>query len=256
MAGRFLPGVPGPQVEAAYHAAPGNEIENGKFDSAESSSALAANTFGFFLNRPENLPPVPGCEHEEWPATAVALEQTMSFPWRRGRHPVLDVLLTTSSALMGIESKRFEPFRDRPRASFSPAFWRDVWGDRMNGYQSVRDKLREDESRYTCLKADQLVKHALGLRTRSSPGKVYAGLVPILIYLYAEPDFLPNTRKSIDEAARATHRVEVEAFAEEVAGDEVRFVACTYRDWLANWKESGAPEIRAHAEAVLQRFSP
>ena len=32
MAGRFLTGVPGPQVEAAYREAPGNEIETGKFD--------------------------------------------------------------------------------------------------------------------------------------------------------------------------------------------------------------------------------
>ena len=256
MAGRFLPGVPGPQVEKMYYAAPGNEIENGKFDSAESSSALAANTFGFFLNRPDELPSLPGCEREEWPATDVALEQTVRFPWRPGRHPVLDVLVTTPSALIGVESKRFEPFRDKPKASFSDTYWREVWGDRMNGYQSVRDKLREDESHYTCLKADQLVKHALGLRTRSSPGKEYAGLIPILIYLYAEPDFLPNTGKSIDQYAKATHREEVEAFAEEVAADEVRFVACTYRELLDSWKESGAPDIRAHVEAVLQRFSP
>ena len=56
MTGRFLPGVPGPQVEAAYREAPGNEIETGKFDHPESSARLAANAFGFFLDRPEDLP--------------------------------------------------------------------------------------------------------------------------------------------------------------------------------------------------------
>ena len=256
MTGRFLPGVPGPQVEEMYHSAPGKEIEKGKFDSAESSSALAANAFGFFLGRPEDLPPLPGCEAEEWPAISVALEQTVRFPWRGGLHPVLDVLVTTPTALIGIESKRFEPFRDRPDASLSDAYWRDVWGDRMSGYQNVRDRLREDKGFYASLKAVQLVKHALGLRTRSSPGKEFAGLAPILIYLYAEPDFLPNVGKSIDEYAKTAHREEVEAFARNVAGDEVRFVACTYRDLLDGWKQSGAPHVRTHAEAVLRCFAP
>ena len=257
MTGRFLPGVPGPEVEAAFRAAPGNEIETGKFDSAESSSLLAANAFGFFLNRPEDLPPLPRCEDEEWPATSLALEQTVRFPWRaRWGHPVLDVLITTTSAFIGIESKRFEPFRDRSEASFSDTYWRDVWGDHMNGYQSVRDKLREDKGFYACLKADQLVKHALGLRTRSSPGKESAGLTPILIYPYAEPDFLPNVGKAIDEYAKAIHREEVEAFARKVAGDEVRFVACTYRELLDGWCKHGAPHVKAHAEAVLRCFAP
>ncbi len=257
MTDRFLPGVPGPQVEEMYNVAPGKEIESGDFDSPASSARLAANAFGFFINRPEVLPPLPECEDEEWPATFLALEQEVRFPWRaRWGHPVLDVLVTTPSALVGIEAKRFEPFRDKPKASFTDTYWRNVWGEHMNRYQDVRDKLHEDKSLYAHLKADQLVKHALGLRTRSRPGKKYAGLTPILVYLYAEPDFLPNADKSIDEEAKDIHKEEVAAFAEDVAGDEVRFVHCTYRELLADWKESGPPEVRRHAEAVLRCFSP
>ena len=118
---RFLPGVPGRLVEAMYNAAPGNEIASGKFDHPESSARLAANAFGYFLERPDSLPPLPGCE-EEWPATHVDLEQTVRLPWGGGRHPVLDVLIATPSALIGIESKRFEPFRRSP--VFSKAYWR------------------------------------------------------------------------------------------------------------------------------------
>ena len=169
MLDRFLPGVPRKQIEELYNAAPGNEIASGKFDSPESSAALAANTFGFFLNRPGDLPPLPGCEDAEWPAFSLALEKEVRFPWRaRWGHPVLDVLIATSSALIGIEAKRFEPFRDDPEAHFTDTYWRKVWGDCMNGYQRVRDALHEDESLYMSLKADQLVKHALGLRTRTS----------------------------------------------------------------------------------------
>ena len=128
------------------------------------------------------------------------------------------MLITTSLALIGIESKRFEPFRDRPEADFTDAYWREVWGVRMSGYQGIRNALRENEGLYTSLKADQLVKHALGLRARTRPGKEYAALSPILFYLYAEPHLLPNSNKPIDDEAKAVHRDEIKHFAKSVEG--------------------------------------
>ena len=105
MGERFLPGVPGKQIEEIYNAAPGNEIARGKFDSPESSAALAANTFGFFLNRPGDLPPLPGCEDVEWPTSSLHIEKEVRFPWRGGRHPWLDALVVTPAAVIGVESK-------------------------------------------------------------------------------------------------------------------------------------------------------
>ena len=58
-AGRFLPGVPGAEIEAMLNRAAGNEIASGNFDSPESSACLAANAFGFFFPRTEDLPPLP-----------------------------------------------------------------------------------------------------------------------------------------------------------------------------------------------------
>ena len=139
---RFLPGVPGDDIERMLDAAPGDEIASGKIDSPESSAALATNTFGFFLHRPEKLPALPGCPHAGWPARSLAIEANVRFPWSGGRHPWLDCLVVTRSALIGIESKRFEPFRDRSSAEFSDAYWRPVWGDGMGGYQGVRDAFR------------------------------------------------------------------------------------------------------------------
>ena len=253
---RFLPGVPCSEIEEVYNAAPGKEIASGKFDSLESSAALAANTFGFFLNQPGDLPSLPGCEDIEWPATSLGLERKVSLPWRGGTHPVLDVLIETSSALIGIESKRFEPFRDKPEAHFSDAYWRDVWGDCMSGYQGIRDTLRENGSQYVSLKVDQLVKHALGLRTSTTPGKQYSGLAPVLFYLYAEPDLLPNSNRHISDEEKAVHRNEIRHFAQGAQSDEVRFVACTYRDLLAMWSRNANPAIREHARAVVCRYSP
>ena len=100
MTDRFLPGVPRAEIEKIFATAPGNEIATGKFDSKESSAMLAANAFGFFLKRPGDLPPLPGCNEETWPASSLALEKTIRFPWKGGRHPVLDVLVSTPSSLI------------------------------------------------------------------------------------------------------------------------------------------------------------
>jgi hypothetical protein len=114
IASELRPGVPIELIRAIYGRAPGNEIASGKFASRESSAALAANTFGLFLARPFDLPPLPGCEAWGWPASAVDLEAIVRFPWSGGRHPCLDALIETSGAVIGVESKRYEPFRTKP----------------------------------------------------------------------------------------------------------------------------------------------
>ncbi|MBS3979053.1 MAG: hypothetical protein KGZ77_04545 [Rhodobacteraceae bacterium] len=84
----FLPGVPAEAVLAALTRAPGSELASGKFDSPESSAALAVNAFGWFLDRPRSLPPLPGVPMG-LPQT-VAVEAELRFPWSGGRHPWLD----------------------------------------------------------------------------------------------------------------------------------------------------------------------
>lgn len=80
MSEQFLPGIPVQLVRAAYAAAPGNEIDSGKFASPESSAALVANTFGFFLDRPADLPSL-GLEQDwAWPPASVQLEAIVRFP--------------------------------------------------------------------------------------------------------------------------------------------------------------------------------
>ena len=253
---RFLPGVPGEEIERIFDNAPGNEIESGKFDSPESSAALVANTFGFFLKRPRGLPPLPGCDQAAWPAHSLSLETTVRFPWHGGLHPVLDCLVVTPSALIGIESKRFEPFRDPKSADFSIAYKRQDWGNRMKGYEGIRDELRRNGSLYTFLDAAQLVKHAFALRSEIHRPGEHCGLMPILVYVYAEPEFWPKNRNPIDENAKTGHRKEIGRFAKNVAGDEVTFVSCSYRRLLESWYRHGDSEIRAHVDAVIQHFSP
>ena len=256
MTSRFLPGVPAEQVEATFNAAPGNEIASGKFDSPESSAALAANTFGFFLNRPGSLPPLPGCNFVTWPATSMTLEATLRLPLRGRYHPVLDALVTTPTALIGIESKRFEPFRTKRIKDIPDSYWRPRWGDHMKGYEAVRDRLRSDEGQFTTLDEAQLFKHAFALRTQGNREGEHYGLTPVLVYLYAEPEFWPRDGDPISEDAKTQHKREIADFARRVDGDEVTFIACSYRELLSGWQESGSPEVRSHAEAATRCFAP
>ena len=254
--GRFLPGVPGAEIERALAAAPGNELGRHKFDHPESSAALAVNTFGFFLPRPHDLPPLPGCERAGWPARSVSVETTIRFPWQGGRHPVLDGVVATGTALIGVESKRYEPFRERNPATLSDAYWRDVWGSRMAGFESVRDALRENPRLYSHRDAPQLVKHAFALRTEVHRGGQHRRLKPVLLYVFAEPGVRIRTGHAVDADAKARHLAETADFGRRVEGDEVTFVPCSYSRLLDTWLSDANANVRRHAQAVIERFSP
>lgn len=241
----FLAGVPAHKCMAALTEAGGNEVESGKLLSPESSAALAVNAFGWFLERPGAVPAFPCLADLDWPAVKVDVERQMRFPWSGGRHPWLDAAVETRTSLIGVESKRFEPFRDAKAGQLSPAYDRDVWGEGMQPFTALRDRLRQSNS-FRFLDAVQLVKHAFGLVTEGRR----VGKQPVLLYLFAEPAELagkPIPQRSID-----AHREEIAEFARSVSGAEVRFAACSYREWLGTW--SGAPA--AHGLAVLNRFAP
>ena len=137
----FLPGVPEEHVLTRLASAGGDEINSGKLAHTESSAALAVNAFGWFVPRPEMLPLLPGAGASE-ATTRVEVEYCARFPWHDGTHPWLDAAVFTNFRLLGVESKRYEPFRDRKKPTFSSAYDRPVWGQRMGRYSSVRDALR------------------------------------------------------------------------------------------------------------------
>tara|TARA_R110000868_G_scaffold70819_3_gene207991 strand:- start:34109 stop:34885 length:777 start_codon:yes stop_codon:yes gene_type:complete len=249
----FLPGLPVDLIRAAYLAAPGNEIESGKFASPESSAALVANTFGLFLDRPEALPSLPGTEKEGWPAKSVTLEGIVRFPWSGGRHPCLDVLIETETALIGVESKRYEPYRSKSKSELSDAYWRPVWGESMCGYEHLRDGVRDNPGQFARLDAAQLVKHAFGLRTAAHRDPRCVGKKPILFYLYAEPSIWPDGRE-ISKENFENHRNEISSFQKTVSDDEVSFVSSSYHSLLQKWSENADALINEHMSAVAGKF--
>jgi len=243
----LLDHLPKEAILARYEAAGGKEISSGKFASPESSAALAANAFGFFLEAPHLLA-LPGMKGR---ATNVTLEAEMRFPWSGGRHPWLDVAVETPTQLIGIESKRYEPFRDGKAAYFSDAYFQAVWGEAMQGFERMRDALATGTTRYATLDAAQLVKHAFGLRTQAQA----RGKRPVLIYLYAEPAAFPDGRK-VPLELLSRHRAEVENFSSAIVdpAHEVEFAATSYAALLANWTEHLDEAVRAHGAKMRERF--
>lgn len=172
----------------------------------------------------------------------------MRFPWSGGRHPWLDVAIRMPGWLIGIEAKRYEPFRSKPKPELSDAYWRNVWGEGMASYQQVRDDLRSGALVYRHLDAAQLVKHALGLLTQAD--REDARRV-VLVYLHAAPTAWADDRP-IPRDMVATHAAEIQDFADRVKGDRVSFAALTYSALMEKWVSHGdqiakhAHELRAH----------
>lgn len=245
---RFLPGIPANHVLARLAKAGGKEVESGKLFSPESSAALAINCFGWFIEQPKKLPPLPGIETVGIPEL-VDVEFCARFPWSGGRHPWLDAIVQTPTTLIGIESKRFEPFRDVKSVSLSDAYDRPVWGTNMKRYERMRDCLRSTEERFVHLDAAQLVKHAFGMVTEGRR----RDRTPVLFYLFAEPA-VRNGRAIVPEDL-ARHREEIARFAEAVEGDEVAFHSASYREWLGTWPRLDS-KIESHKQAIMEVFAP
>ena len=245
----FLPGVPREHVLERLAKAGGNEVESGKLSSSESSAALAINTIGWFIPRPADLPAFPGLDSPDWPPIAVDVEYCARFPWSGGRHPWLDAIVETEDRIIGIESKRFEPFRDKKVVSLSEAYDRPVWGDEMQPFERMRDHLRSGEEKFTHLDAAQLVKHAFGLVTEGRRKSKR----PALLYLYAEPR--NRGRVAINAADIEAHRHEVANFREMVRDAAVEFAACSYVEWLSSWPIDD-PEMNEHRQRVVATFDP
>jgi hypothetical protein len=243
----FLPDLPVDDILAALGRAPGNELKSGKFDSPDSSSALLANAFGWFLHRPDMMPMLPGGLGR---AKSVTLEAEMLYPWTGGKHPWLDVAIETDRYLIGIEAKRFEPFRPAKANRFPDMLDRKVWGEKMEGYTRIRRTRANGARRFTTLDDVELVKAAYGLRTEAHRRK----LKPVLMYLYAEPAAFANGR-AVSQDQISAHRADMKLFSESVEGDEVEFLPMHWADMLALWGRGKMP-LAEHAARVAERFGP
>lgn len=242
---RFIPGLDEAAILACYDTAAGNEVTSGKFDNPESSAALVANGLGRFLGRAGDLPALPGCPGT-WPAEGLTLEAVVRFPWRGGRHPCLDALIALPDRLIGVESKRYEPFRPRVWKAFEQTYMRD-WGKGMGPWVQIRDAIQSRRAAFRHLDAMQLAKHALGLVTEAGR----QGRPAVLVYLYASPVQWPDGR-AINARTHKAHLDEIETLVAHTATATVPLIALRWEDLLDQW--AADPTLADHAAAVRARF--
>jgi hypothetical protein len=239
--------LPKAAILARFQRGAGEELVSGKFASPESSAALVANAFGFFLEQPALLL-LPDQLMPAGSTLAVLLEEEVRFGWRGGFHPWLDVVVETDERFIGIESKRYEPFRDKKKVDFSSAFDRDVWGRNMGAFNAMRKALSSGRKQYAHLDGAQLVKHAYGLFTQAKT----RGKSACLVYLYSEPPY-PAGRQ-IPRSSLTAHSEEVSDFAEAVSGADVQFASLRYADLLRKWITDGISTLHDHALELQKRY--
>lgn len=241
----FLPDLPVEGITECLKRSPGHEFRSGKMEGPESSAALVANAFGWFLHRAAQLPPLQGVPSGA--ITSVTLEAEMRYPWKEGRQPWLDVGMESATTLIGIEARRYEPFRPAKATGFSEIYDRPVWREKLPRFTQLRDDLVKGEVAFEALDAVQLIKSAYGIWTRAE--KRASGAV--LVYLYADPKNWANG-KPVDAGLKARHRKELAQFSSLIAGDGVAFVRLRWADLLAQW--AGVPQLQAHAAGLRGMF--
>lgn len=217
----LLPMVSAKDFEDDLRAGLGNEMLY-KFRAVHSSAALTVNCFAPFRRRVKELPLPCGGAFK-----SLRFERkcpTGIF----GRPPNIDVLLESSSEVVGIESKLTEHLvrRTPHRKKFSPAYQERFDGEsKLLGYVREMNRIRSSVDNYRWLDASQLIKHAFGLAIAFPNRSV------TLLYLFWEP-----SNQDLGPVFE-THREEVAAFGERVAGYSPKFVAMSYPELWQSWHD-------------------
>ena len=233
----LLPGVLVEDFEADLSSGDGDELQT-KFCAAHSSAGLAVNCFAPFRRRiadimlPEQTA-FEGLQFEKKCPTGL-----------RGQPPNLDVLLSGSRGVVGIESKLTEYLSEHP-AKFSPAYEEQIRDRRRDqGYFHEMLRLQDHPYHYTWLDAAQLIKHAFGL------AHTFPKVPVTLVYLFWEP---VNPAASPEFAA---HRAEIEEFKAQVAGSFPAFQAISYPELWDFWRDAALTPawLKEHLVNLKRRY--
>ncbi|UCG38009.1 MAG: hypothetical protein JSV00_07345 [bacterium] len=203
-----------------------------------SSSALAVNTFAPWLRQPLDM-----LLTEKRHFRTLEFERQVGVA-SMGRPAVLDVFASGFEGVVGVECAFLEPFQKRARTTpFAPQYhyFRDkpncrIWYDQVVKLNSFPEKFRY-------LDARKLVSQALGLIAHYGPAPVN------LLYLFWEPENWQGMEEFLG------HRLEIQAFTDEIKGSSVSLVAQSYADLLASWGGYMRIDwVRKHVAGLAQRY--
>jgi len=233
----LIEGIELSDIEADFRQGDGGELE-GKFRAAHSSSALAANTFGPFKRRIEDL-----VIFQNTGFRTLQFERKCPHGLAGRRPPNLDLVLESGTGVIGVESKCLEYFSSK-EADFADAYEAEIKDERRDGpWFAHMQALRSAPNLYRSLDAAQLIKHAFGL------AHTFAGQNVHLLYLFWEP------RNADDFGHFRAHRVEAEQFAAAVSGGTPTFSFATYDELWRQWERPAPPPwLRTHVARLRTRY--
>lgn len=232
----LVPGVDLDDFRADFEQGSGNELA-GKFRAAHSSSALAANCFGPFVKRPQDLIL---CDVSGF--RAVSFERKCPVGLAQARTPPnLDVVAEASGQIVAVESKCIE-YLSPKKPKFADAYRDQITDVRRDGpWYAEMMRLREDPNLHRHLDVAQLIKHAFGLSNTFPDRNVR------LLYLFWEP-------VNADEfGVFRAHRKEIEGFAARVAGGFPSFHWASYPELWADCSTAISDRWIADHVAHLKR---
>jgi hypothetical protein len=233
--------LPSSNTLAEFSMGSGSELRldgPGKIQALHSSSALACNVFDFWRER--DFSELSSALGTSTAITHLEFEGQCRTPLR-GTPPNLDVVLyLTDGSVIGVESKFTEPYSSKSgRAPFASSYFaneRSYWTTSgLPRCQELAGALNASSVTFEYLDVAQLLKHALGLRTKH-------GHKARLWYLWYD----------VAGQAGQHHGREVEAFTAAVDA-EIGFRAMTYQALIARLAGRSS-DVVAYREYLGTRY--
>lgn len=251
----LVPGVNMDVLKEFFERGRGGELnfgENGelpKFCAICSSSALAANTFGWFKDKPGVIQklafPVMIGLPDFGTFKDARLEERLAI-FRGGTPPHLDAWLEGDSGILAVESKLLEPLY-QSAIDFSDAYERlkppvshEIW---WNAYQAARCSTGNGR-----LDVGQLIKHGFGIQKYLSGTQMRV----VLLYVYLEPENWADFPEFVEHHDAIDRFKASVAALDSDASARFQFRAVSYSDIWNHWMT--IPELEGHARNLRNRY--
>ncbi|MDI6714644.1 MAG: hypothetical protein QMD43_06425 [Thermodesulfovibrio sp.] len=212
-------------VKKCFENGDGGELSGNpsKMQAVHSSSALCVNIFQYWINV-NQMPEISYACGFSRKATKISQEIVFEakypidekFQYSPNIYVVIKNKPTSQYKVFAIECKFSEAYSNRGHSGIKDKYFDlNIWGDIPNLYKLARS-ISQNDDKFIHLHPAQIIKHVLGLK------KEFGKSGFKLLYLWYDSLGCEG----------ATHREEVESFAQIAASDNIHFHALSYQELI------------------------